>query len=191
MTRREERRARHRRQRIVRGALTLTLYLLLASGVGMAAVGWWRYSAGFDDGHAQASAERDSHWQSLVSRMQAEAGERLAAETKKATDLERHWVAEVIRVGEALETERRTTARLRGDFAGAVQRARVLDSRLAAVATGGRTEAEDTVAACRERADALGRVLGEALRASEQCSLDAEDLAAGIRALRGAWPASE
>ena len=47
---------------------------------------------------------------------------------------------------------------------------------------------DDTVAACRERAAALGDVLGQALQASRLCTVEAEDLAGDARALLHAWP---
>jgi len=59
---------------------------------------------------------------------------------------------------------------------------------LANFATGGRAASEDTVAAARDRARALGDVLGEALREQEELVLAAEDRAADARALLDAWP---
>ena len=69
---------------------------------------------------------------------------------------------------------------------------RLIDSvriqQLSDFAAGSRAADADSVAACRERATALGGVLGEALRTSAECAGAAEDLAGGVRALREAWP---
>lgn len=50
--------------------------------------------------------------------------------------------------------------------------------------------AADTVAACRNRAQALGSLLDEALRVGEESAGDGESCEAGIRALLSAWPRS-
>lgn len=56
---------------------------------------------------------------------------------------------------------------------------------LAAYASG---TSEDTIAAVRERAIALGIALEEALRTSAICAEDAESLNADLRAVLNAWP---
>lgn len=171
-------------RRLVRGALEVFLGLALLSGLGMAGTYFWGESRGTQ----AATDERNSHWQGVVAKLQAEATSRLAAETAKAKAQEDQWLANILTVGEALAKERASNARLRGDLSAAVARADRMREQLAAAATGGRPEAEDTVGACRARADALGRVLEEALRSHRTCELDAEDLAGGVRALQAAWP---
>lgn len=174
-------------RRLVHGALEIFLGLALLSGLGMAGTFFWA------DGRATQAAndERNSHWQGVVGTLQAEHGKRLAAETAKAKQQEDQWLANILTVGEALAKERAANARLRGDMAAVVARADRMRSQLAAAASGGVTEAEDTAGACRARADAFGRVLEEALRAHRTCELDAEDLAGGVRALQAGWPRDE
>lgn len=48
--------------------------------------------------------------------------------------------------------------------------------------------AADTVAACRDRAQALGALLDEALRVGEESAGDGESCEAGLRAMLKAWP---
>jgi hypothetical protein len=176
--------ARRLASRVTRGALEVFLGLALLSGLGMVGTYFW----GESRATRAVTDERNSHWQAVVAKLQAEAAARLAAETAKVKQQEDQWLANILTVGEALAKERAANARLRGDLSTAVARADRMRDQLATAATGGVPEAQDSTSACRARADALGRVLGEALRASEQCSLDAEDLAGGVRALRAGWP---
>lgn len=69
----------------------------------------------------------------------------------------------------------------------AADRNRLRDE-LAAAAAGGVEAADDSVAACRDRAATLGRVLGEALQAHAVCTGAAEENATGVRTLQRAWP---
>ena len=46
----------------------------------------------------------------------------------------------------------------------------------------------DTCDAIRERASALGELLGSALQVSQECAGAAESLASDVRVLRSAWP---
>jgi len=165
--------------------------MALAGGLGMVAVGAWQHWSGHRAGVAEATEERNAHWEAQLRVLVAEHAKQLAAETAKAKSIEDAWLTQTLKVGEALAKERETNARLRGDLAAAVARTDRMRNQLAAVATGGRTEAEDTVAACRARADALGVVLETALRAHRVCELDAEDLASGLRAMQAAWPRDE
>lgn len=57
--------------------------------------------------------------------------------------------------------------------------------------SGGGDSAADSVTACRGRADALGGLLGEALRASGECAAAGELDAATARAVLKAWPTSQ
>lgn len=79
------------------------------------------------------------------------------------------------------ESNQRVVADLRRQLAG-------VRGQLAAFATAGRPAAEDSLAACRDRASALGDVLAEALRVESELAADAEDRAADARALLEAWP---
>ncbi|MCL4695465.1 MAG: hypothetical protein KJ023_00160 [Burkholderiaceae bacterium] len=186
-------RGRHPRvTRAVRGALSLILYVALAGGVATAvgsALAYWRgHAAGAEQAEQQAAAERadaERRHRAEQDRLRADAQAKFDAALVAAA--ERYDRIDTARkeAQHALAIEQSRTARLRGDLAAAVRDRDRLRDALAGAATGGVTEAEDSTAACRARADALGRVLGEALSAHRQCSLDAEDLAAGLRALRG------
>ncbi len=171
-------------RRAVYGALQFALIGVIVAGVATAGAG----VAGYFKGKRAATAERNTHWQGVVDKLQGDhraAFERARAEAEsRSTQLEK----ERDDAQNQLAREVARTRALRGDLARAVHDADRLRDQLAAVATGGVAADQDSVAACRARADALGRVLGEALRASEQCHLDAEDLASGVRALRSAWP---
>lgn len=170
------------------GAMQLALVACIVGGLGLATASGLAYWRGKSAGKAQATAERNTHWQGVVDKLQGDhraAFERARTEAEsRSTQLEK----ERDDAQNQLAREVARTRALRGDLARAVHDADRLRDQLAAVATGGVDADQDSVAACRARANALGRVLGEALRASEQCHLDAEDLAAGIRALRSAWP---
>lgn len=174
-------------RRLVRGALEVFLGLALLSGLGMVGTYFWA------DGRATQAAndERNSHWQGVVSKLHEEHAKQLRAETAKAKAQEDQWLANILTVGEALAKERAANARLRGDLSAAVARADRVRNATTAAATGGRTEAEDSTAAARDRAAALGRSLGEALLAHEECSGELESARADTRALLAAWPRDE
>lgn len=174
-------------RRLVRGALEVFLGLALLPGLGMVGTYFW----GESRATRAVTDERNSHWQGVVAKLQTEAASRLAAETAKAKAQEDQWLANILTVGEALAKERAANARLRGDLAAVVARADRVRNATATAATGGRTEAEDSTAAARDRAAALGRSLGEALLAHEECSGELESARADTRALLAAWPRDE
>jgi hypothetical protein len=90
---------------------------------------------------------------------------------------------------DALKTANEANAKIRAAFAAVSgERDKLRDDLNRAIVTGGVEASADSVGACRDRADAAGRVLQEALRISAVCSSDAEDLASGVRALQRAWP---
>ena len=90
---------------------------------------------------------------------------------------------------DALKSANAATAKIRAAFAAVSgERDKLRDDLTRAIVTGGVQASDDSVSACRERADAAGRVLQEALRVSAVCAGDAEDNASGIRALQRAWP---
>ena len=62
-----------------------------------------------------------------------------------------------------------------------------LRDQIAGYASGG-AAAADTLTAARNRADRLGRLLGESLRVQEELAGGAESEAANVRALLGGWP---
>jgi hypothetical protein len=63
-----------------------------------------------------------------------------------------------------------------------------LRNQLAAYAAGSGEASSDSVAACGQRAAALGQLLAEALRLDAERAADAEDSADAVRALLAAWP---
>jgi hypothetical protein len=170
------------------GLAQLALIGLIVGGLGVAAVTGLAYWRGDAAGAARTAAERNAHWQAVTDKMQAQAraefeAARVAAERESAALTKDRDDAQA-----NLNRERARTQALRGDLDRVVRDADRMREQLAAVASGGVSEDQDSIAACRARADAIGRVLGQALRTSEQCALDAEDLAAGDRALRNGWP---
>lgn len=87
----------------------------------------------------------------------------------------------------ALETERQRAARFAADLRAARLDADSLRGDIARFASGG-GPADDSLAACRDRAEALGLLAGEALRSSEACAADGEAESAKLRAVLSAWP---
>lgn len=187
--------------RVARGAITALLYVALAGGIATTVGSGLAYFKGRADGKLAAE--------------NVAAGERAEQETKHAAERDRlrrdaqqrfdEALAEAARRHDLIDTARReaqrdlaleqaTTRRLRyeRDLAAraAADAGRVRDEALARAATGGTTEAADTIGACRARADALRRALGEVLGGASEllrergtCSLDLEDAGAGTRAL--------
>lgn len=170
--------------RLARGAYEILLGLALVAGLGM--VGAYFY--GEHRGAEVMRLERNDHWQGIVSKLQGDHATALQAETRKARAKEDEWLANILKVGEALAKERARNAALQGDLSAALARERVRSAAATRAATGGRTEAEDTVAAARDRAAALGRSLDDALRAHEVCSGELEGSRMDTRALLAAWP---
>lgn len=187
--------------RIARGAVTALLYAVLAGGIATAVGSGLAYFKGRADGKLAAE--------------NVAAGERAAQETRHAaerdklrSDAQKRFddaIADAARRHDLIDTARKeaqrdlaleqaTTRRLRYERDAAARAAadagRVRDAALARSATGGTTEAADTLGACRARADALGRALGEVLggagellRERAACSLDLEDAGGATRAL--------
>lgn len=153
------------------------LVALLIFGLSLLGVGTERWIAG-------RKHERQIQ-QAMIARMVADAAVAKAEADARTASLEEQWRAQRQGADRAQETER---ARTRAALAAVSADRDRLRVELASVASGGVEAGADSVPACRDRADALGRVLGEALQAHAQCTADAEDLAAGVRALREAWP---
>lgn len=190
-----------RATRLARGALSLVLWVALAGGLATAAAGATGYLKGRAAGYAEAEgkaaterAEIEKAARAREDKLRADAQAAADAAAREAADRYQRLDLERLEAQRALSIEQSRTARLRGDLAAAVRdRDRMRDT-IAAAASGGVTEADDTAGACRARADALGRALGEALSAHRVCSLDLEDAAGSARALvrwRDAVEASE
>lgn len=159
---------------IVAGALALVLGV--ASGVQT-----WRLHS-----ERTAHAEAVARYESRLG-----AAERRAREAMTRNDaLEEKLKVEAASNATNLETERKKVAAARSELAGVrVDNDRLRDS-IARFAAGSREPAEDSVHACRERATELGVLLDAALREGEetlrvggQSAVDAEGLAADVRAL--------
>ena len=125
----------------------------------------------------------------VISQMVTQHSEQLGLANAKADSISA--TLEKVKQGaqDALKSANAATAKIRAAFAAVSgERDKLRDDLTRAVVTGGVSASDDSVSACRERADAAGRVLQEALRVSAVCAGDAEDNASGVRALQGAWP---
>lgn len=174
--------------RAAAGFAQLALVSVIVGALGFAAVTGLAYWRGKGAGRAQATAERNAHWQSVVDKLQNAHRAAVDEENASTRSVEEQW--RLARQGADHERERERAANAARVAAVAADRDRLRDE-LAGGASGGVSAADDSVAACRERADAFGRVLGEVLRASAACAADAEDLATGVRTLQRAWPTGE
>lgn len=179
-----------RATRIVRGALSLVLYVALAGGLATAvgsALAYWRgHAAGAEQAEQQAAAERadaERRHRAEQDRLRADAQAKFDAAVLAAA--ERYDRIDTARreAQHALATEQTRIARLRGDLAAAVARADSMREQLTLAARGGRAEADDTLPAARARAEAIGLLLEESMRLHRESELDAEDLAASVRAI--------
>lgn len=106
-----------------------------------------------------------------------------AARQHKARELEAQYQQRTDEAAHALEEQRRAHARTAAGLR--AERDRLRDQ-IAAYAAGGADP--DSLASCRHRADTLGDLLDQALRAAEDRTRDAEDRAAEVRTLLEAWP---
>jgi hypothetical protein len=168
--------------------LQLSLVLAIVGGIGFAGITGAAYWRGKVTGRSVATAERNAHWQGVVDTLHAAHRAAVDAENARVRAVEEQW--RLARQGADHERERERAANAARVAAVAADRDRLRDE-LASAASGGVVEADDSLSACRDRADAFGRVLGEALRASAACAADAEDLATGVRTLQRAWPTGE
>lgn len=89
---------------------------------------------------------------------------------------------------DALDKERAASSRIAADLRRTRTERDGLRDQISAYAAGGGDASADSVAACRGRTAALGNLLDEALRASEESAADGERCEAGARALLEAWP---
>lgn len=167
-------------RRAVAGALQLALVAAIVGGLSLPAV----YLVGYFKGKAAAMKERDAHYKVVIDKLLADARAAVQARDADVKRVHDTITKERDDAQERLARESATVRALRGDLARAGREHDRLRDQLAAAAAGGVAEADDSVAACRARADAFGQLLGEALRTSSACAVDAEDLAAGTRALQ-------
>ena len=175
-------------KRALLGVVQLALVGCIVGGLALAGTGVAAYWRGKVAGTAAATAERNTHWQATVDKLQADARAAVSAEAQRVQALQEQW--RMARLGADHERERERAANAARLAAAAADRDRLRDE-LAAAAAGGVAETADSVAACRDRAAAIGQLLGEALRASGQCAGESEDLAPELRRVRAAWPSGE
>lgn len=155
----------------------------LAAAAGTAWV--WRYQAGLRDGRL----ERDV----AVAKVQKAWDDDRLARSTAALDLIKRSIAErdeqQRRADDAMAAYRDLQARHDLFVAAAGRDVQRLRDAIAEFALGGSSgSAEADLATCRERAGALGSLLGEALRSSAECAADGESDRATARALWDAWP---
>ena len=181
-----------RASRVDRGAVELLLWVVLGGaltttiGTGL---GFWR---GDSNGYARAEGKAATERADLQTKHRADmdklrADAQAKVDAAAARDAARFDEIDTARreSQRALALEQARTRQLRGELDSV--RARAADDRMrnaiAAAATGGVPAAQDSVEACRARADALGRGMEQALHAHRVCSLDLEDSAGAVRAL--------
>lgn len=145
--------------------MRLLLAALAASGLLCGWLGWQLHQA-----KAELAEERQTTLRVALTH---------AENARKTTAA---WAGKVNRAQKAREAELQAVARLADDMR--AERDRLRDDG-AAYAAG---SADDTLAACRDRAATLWQLLDGALQASERSAGAAEAHAADVRALLGAWP---
>lgn len=116
----------------------------------------------------------------------AAANEAAAQASEAYRRLEQFLSAKVKEAEHALSVERKASARVAADLKRTRDERDGLRDQIGGYAAGG--SAPDSVAAARERAATLGRLLGESLQLQEELAGDAEALAADLRAMQAAWP---
>lgn len=120
------------------------------------------------------------------------------ARSTKALETIKEYRAEEQRLAAVIKSQEDTYAALQTRHASALagqrdllrERGELRDA-IAAFAAGGGDTATDTAAAASGRAGTLGELLGDALRAGAACAAGAESASDGVRALMGAWPATD
>lgn len=156
------------------------LVAALIGGVGMCGTGVYGYFKGKTTGRAEVQRVLD----------QAVADHNAAAMSASEAyrRLEQEAQAKVKGAQDALDKERAASSRIAADLRRTRTERDGLRDQISSYAAGGGDASADSVAACRGRAAALGNLLDEALRASEESAADGERCEAGARALLEAWP---
>lgn len=165
-----------RAQALIVGALVS----IVLAGLSAAGAGLWAW-------HKRGQLA-DADKAAAISTMQTQHERDLGKANQRIAELE---AADAKRVKEAQDAQIRNQAdidRMARELARMrLQRDGLLDT-IAAYAAG-RAEGEaDTLAACNTRAQALGGLLGEALRASEEGAADGERCNNDLRTVLNAWP---
>ena len=170
--------------KFVPGGPQLVMGMVLVAGLGIAGTGIWfkARSVYLKQGRAEVQA--------VLDRAVADHNATAAAASDAYRRLEQALNARIQEAQDALFKERAASAKV----VAALNRARTerngLRDQISAYAAGGGSAASDSVAACRDRAQALGTLLDEALRVSEESAGDGESCEAGVRTLLRAWPSA-
>lgn len=152
------------------------LILVIAAVLALAGM-WWH---GYKKGEAHDRQRSDL----VIAKMVSDAQAKLDAAKAQIRQQSEQMQATKEGAERDLQAERQRQARRVAD---AVATDRVVREQLADVARGPGAD-QDTLAACRSDASALGDVSERALQAHRVCSEAAESEAAGARALLDAWP---
>lgn len=170
--------------KFIPGGPQLAMGVVLVAGLGIAGTGLWfkARSVYLKQGRAEV--------QVVLDRAIAEHNAAFAAASDAYRRLEQTLNARIQEAQNALLKERAASTQV----VAALNRARTerngLRDQISAYAAGSGRPGEDSVTACRDRAQALGSLLDEALRVGEESAGDGEQCEAGVRALLKAWPSS-
>ena len=156
-------------------AIAAAITSLVSTGVGLE-----RYYAGKRAGIAKQQAVIDK----LKLDMQTvAAAAKLKYEAFQAAMIDK--LTEAYRAG---NTEKQKSKRFELDLARARTERNGLRDQLRDAAAGGRGPTEDSIAACRGRADALAVLLDEGVRVQEEIATGAETCSTDLRTVLRAWP---
>ena len=161
---------------IVAGALVVTL------------VTGWHLSA-VSKAH-KAGVEQDrARSDGVIAQMILEHAQNVAKENAKVDAIEAMMRKVKEGAENAIKTANQAAANVRAAFVAVRdERDGLRNALVNRIATGGIEASADSVQACRDRAESAGGLLVKALRVSQECAGDAEDLATGVRGLSAAWP---
>jgi len=161
---------------IVAGALVVTL------------VTGWHLSA-VSKAH-KAGVEQDrARSDGVIAQMILEHAQNVAKENAKVDAIEAMMRKVKEGAENAIKTANQAAANVRAAFVAVRdERDGLRNALVNSISTGGVEASADSVQACRDRAESAGGLLVKALRVSQECAGDAEDLATGVRGLSAAWP---
>jgi len=162
---------------IVAGALVVTL------------VTGWHLSA-VSKAH-KAGVEQDrARSEGVIAQMILEHAQNVAKENAKVDAIEAMMRKVKEGAENAIKTANQAAANVRAAFVAVRdERDGLRNALVNSISTGGVEASADSVQACRDRAESAGGLLVKALRVSQECAGDAEDLATGVRGLSAAWDA--
>lgn len=163
---------------LLSGLVGVKLYAVGAAVLAVAFAGATFYA--YQKGKAADKQRSDL----VIERMVSDAAQRLLEANARNAAVSANLQATKERAERELQSERQTNARRIAD---AVATDRIVREQITDFARGPGAS-EDTVAACRADARALGDVLDSALRAHAVCSGHAETEAGTARTLLRAWP---